>query len=322
MSKDNLVSLERVDIKYFGCYKTQLYHYIRHVGLPIDLLLYNVYESTDNILSHILHGKKPSWSYRTACLEEADLSLIGVRIENVSCSNYLDGLTVIQNEIDQGKVVSMHCDAFFLPHRPWDFEKNHLFHFILVTGYESFHTDIHRLYVMDDMYPGFSHYAYETSVFKDAFEHGRKELRLFHWDKQPPENLNTCIQGKFSEFFSSFSDTLKFYDIANQVIKDKVFLEDSSLIYYLEQSVHIISGSRYLFAHFLKKLDEPRYASVIAQLLACSGLLDKLKVMVLLIQNRKEQGKQDIDITDLCRKLFELEAGIQQQLRICSRITR
>lgn len=94
-------------------------------------------------------------------------NLVGKSGMNVEYSNRLDLHSFIGKEINRDRPVIAIVDCFYLPYRHDTYEKRHLYHPILLTGYDD--KNYHIIDQVNDESLTFDHRMVECSAFKKAY---------------------------------------------------------------------------------------------------------------------------------------------------------
>ncbi|MBJ6363744.1 hypothetical protein ACFOQM_21180 [Paenibacillus sp. GCM10012307] len=263
--------------QFYECRKIQLLMLLEEHRLPVELLFYNAYESTQLFYNHIFVQNENRWTFEGSSATRKDIGLFNVRLEDIEITSVEELDIVLPERLESGQFVYIWVNLDYMPH--WIFGKDYLeagaIHSVFL---KAMRTDGDKtLYLLEDNYPEFCDYV-DSNAIKNAIATGNQEwthqITLVHLEEWRPQRLPGELAIRFNNWRATLADDFHLYDHIGQLIEEepeqpKVFYEK------LEHTLSLIAGSRYLFNRFLKLAGGP--AELITQLDACSQLAERIK---------------------------------------------
>ncbi|WP_027084538.1 HAD-IIIC family phosphatase [Cohnella panacarvi] len=307
------MNLQRFDHKFLSCYKGQLISYLQSKGVPIELLLYNSFESTEEIVRQLFEVKiVMKWAYSTSYLiEEEEFSDIGLQMIYKEFSRFQDIEDEFLALIRWGKWLVVSVDHYYLPHST---EMNKRLkpdpndgHTVIVTGYDP---GTGQVTLLDDGHTNYITYRYPLDTLRHANNQlydEKKYLLYFDFIGKAPDKEK--LQRKYRQWIESFKDDAAFYgSLLSHIIDNQ---NNMAELRRFIDALHIISGSRAIFAKYLQFIGYD--SALIEQLQQCSSLADNLVRRIV-----KFTMSQDIEAEEFqseCERLKQLEKLIIVQLK-------
>ncbi|MFD0587209.1 HAD-IIIC family phosphatase [Paenibacillus sp. GCM10027627] len=312
------MNLVRFDHKFLSCYKGQLISYLQCKGVPIELLLFNSFESTEEIVRQLFEEKiVMKWAYSTSYLkEEEEFPDIGLQMIYKEFNSFEEMEDEILALIRWGKWLVVSVDHYYLPHST---EMNKRLkpdpndgHTVIVTGYDP---STGQVTLLDDGHTNYITYRYPLNTIRHAnnqLNDEKKYLLYFDFTAKAPDKDN--LKQKYRQWIESFKDDLAFYDsLGDHIIANK---NNMAELRRFIDALHIISGSRTIFSKYLQFIEYD--TAIIDQLQMCSQMADNLVRHIV-----KFTMSQDIETEQFQIEsdgLKQLEKGIIAQLKADSEL--
>ncbi|OAB27088.1 hypothetical protein PMSD_24250 [Paenibacillus macquariensis subsp. defensor] len=297
---------------FYECRKIQLILLLREQNLPIELLFYNSYESTQLFYDHLFVHNKSRWDYDGYSMTPESLMLLNIPLKehHIETEEELDLL--LQEKLEEKQYVYIWANIDYLPN--WIFEKDYFIkgslHSVFlkdrqITGEET-------RYLLRDNYRDFCDYV-DSSIIQNTIFKGNPvwtrivtTVDLAEWDFH--ETLEV-FQHRFTTWRQGLVDDFQLYDHIHHLI-DQDPLDPQPFYEKLEHTLGLISGSRYLFSRFLEFVSISE--ELVRRLDKCSQIAERMKdaFAKAAIRGKINRGK----LSALCEKLKHLEIECFQLL--------
>ncbi|WP_211748240.1 hypothetical protein [Paenibacillus sp. Marseille-Q4541] len=299
---------------FYECRKIQLLLLLHEKKLPVELLFYNAYESTNLFYDHLFVQDQSRWSYDGYSITREDLELLNVHMEEliipILSEDELDLL--LKERLINNQFIYIWGNLDYLPH--WVYGRDYLvkgsLHSVLIKDYQM--NEDKTLYLLQDNFPEYCDYV-DSSIIKNAIFKGDPEwthlltfVRLSGIDEQ---TIIESITNKFTVWRQNLVDDFQFYDHIQYLIEQEP--NDPHAFYErLEHALSLVSGSRYLFSRFLE------YTGVSEELVAsldrCGQIAKRMKdaFTKAAISGKINRSK----LSPLCTELKHLEMECFQTL--------
>jgi hypothetical protein len=275
-------ALPRFESKYFNCVRSQAFSYLKFRGLPMEVLLFNSYESTEKLFQQYVVEQRRKWEYGTECMDKAFLTLLGIEMWERWYDNFDDAEADILNILERGEIAIVASDLFYLPHRGSYYQNQHIDHFIILT--EALESDGTKKYrILDDNSSALGDYIcyeYDRELIATAFNSATKNVITFHYPKQFEGNSREIALTQFRQWLSQFRDDLKFYDWICETVKEAVqnLASKDAEFEQIINALTLVAGSRAIYAFFCQFVGMD--ASVVENLQECAKQADIVKNML------------------------------------------
>lgn len=262
---------------FYECRKIQLLLLFQEQNLPVELLFYNTYESTQLFYDHLFLQNQNRWTYDGCSITREDIKLLNIHMEEhyVQTEEELDLL--LQERLGKNQFVYIWVNLDYLPH--WVFGRNYLIegslHSVFLKNFRIIEDK--TLYLMQDNFPQYCDYV-DSSVIRNAIFKGDPEwtrlvtiVRLDPWDDR---EMQEALRQRFAAWHQNLVDDFHIYDHILQLIHQDP-ADPRSFYEKLEHALSLISGSRYLFSRFLEyvKVSE----ELVHRLDQCSQIAERMK---------------------------------------------
>ncbi len=240
--------------QFYECRKIQLLMLLEEHNLPVELLFYNAYESTQLFNDHMFVQNENRWTFEGSSATREDIGLFNIRLEEIRITSAEELDTLLPERLKSGQFVYIWVNLDYMPH--WIFGKDYLetgsLHSVFLKGVR---TDGDKtLYLLEDNYPEFCDYV-DSSVINNAIATGDRVwthlVTIVHLEGWHAQRLPVELGSRFHNWHAALTDDFRLYDHIEQLIELEP--EDPKTFYEkLEHTLSLITGSRYLFSRFLK----------------------------------------------------------------------
>ncbi|AJS60887.1 hypothetical protein [Paenibacillus sp. IHBB 10380] len=262
---------------FYECRKTQLILLFHEQNIPVELLFYNSYESTQLFYDHLFVQNKDRWAYDGYSITREDIMLLNIHMEEhyIETKEELDLL--LQERLGENQFVYIWANLDYLPH--WIFGKDYLIegslHSVLLKDCQI--TEDKTLYLLQDNYPKYCDYV-DSSCIKNAIFMGDREwtriVTTVHLDPWNFQEMQKALQQKFAAWRQSLVDDFRIYDHIHHMIYQEP-ADPRAFYKKLEHTLSLISGSRYLFSRFLEFVNASE--EMVRRLDECSQIAERMK---------------------------------------------
>lgn len=303
--------IKRYEFHYFNCFKSIIVSYLSLKRVPIELIFYNAFESSDDLLTQIIIDNKRWSTYNSKCINTEQLQLLGYKINTIKCTDFNDAELHIKSILSSQKAdfVILPGDNYYVPHLP-NYRKNHAIgHTFMLYGIDS---NKNEYSIIDEQRVNKNYflYHYPRDIIRDIFDNVNIDGKYIGFiEKTDDLNLDRVlfqIEKLFSLSISDFYDSQSLY--ANlEVPADPDMLEKYVIIFALLQ------GSRQLFKRFLMNFSVPE--ELISSVDMSSQLSQKIKNLFILKKTTQREGINK-QIVDSINKIKENESKLFDQLNV------
>ncbi len=245
--------IPRYDEDFFNCYMGHVISYLKHLDLPVELLFFKCLESTERIYEYFLVQGGDRWHFPTHFL---DLNRLGARIIARHVPTFEEAKPEIQHLIDQGKVVFILCDGYYIPHRVESYHNYYQDHNFMLTGYRTNESGT-QWFVEDHARPDFYDY-YDESLIRDSYNLAHyphaHQFGYFEFDLDQARNPDKRAIGQsFAEYVSTYTDDLSMLDrlLQDCTIHQADITQLPGGLQGTERALLYIASSRELFRRFV-----------------------------------------------------------------------
>ncbi|OAB44894.1 hypothetical protein [Paenibacillus antarcticus] len=297
---------------FYECRKTQLILLLHEQNLPVELLFYNSYESTQLFYNHLFVHNKSRWDYDGYSMTPESIMLLNIPLKEhyIDTEDELDLL--LQENLKQKQFVYIWANLDYLPNWIYgkDYYINGSLHSVFLKDRQV--TDDTTLYLLQDNYQDYCDYV-DSSIIKNAIFKGNLEwtrivttVDLTGWDFKESQE---AFEHRFMTWRQGLVDDFHLYDHI-QIMIDQEPTDPHAFYEKLEHTLGLISGSRYLFSRFLEFINVSE--DMVRRLDECSEIAERMKnaFAKAAIRGKVNQEK----LSALCDKLKQLEIACFQIL--------
>jgi hypothetical protein len=266
----DIVKIDKFD-QYLNCRKNQIFSYLAAKNLPVDLLLYNAYENTDDVYQNVFVKRIHRYLYLEKTLPEEDLNLLGVSSFTYSTSSFEIVDELLPRLIDTHKVVFLYGAAWYLDYKQNTYHKIEIVHSIPAIGYKE--KPEGRTYVIfDDVFDGvqrgqeFMHYDISHPVMKEYIENqgteggvnvlAKDRMTIFDFTTLKEKEAREAFQAKYANWRENFHDDFELYSRIPDLLQDQSVIQSfpneeafHEIVFHL---LSTIVGSRTHFMRFIQ----------------------------------------------------------------------
>ncbi|GEM_PF-2869947 len=240
-------AIERHNQPYFNCLYSEIYSYMKHLEVPIDLLLYRCLEEPQHLYEQLVVNGKTRWGYEFDVLTEDDFRCIGVK-PHILHGTFTDLKATIRRVLAAGELVFLSVDSFYFPHRI-EYNDRHESHWVMLTDYDE-RTDAYT--IMDEVHTYYDLFEYEEEAIATAYSHDSR--MIIHFTRIPAdyERLRTNYLAFYKHYSADHGQL--FHTL---IPKLKGHLEGSSEHAYIEgicRAYSLLSGSALMMQKFVTLL--------------------------------------------------------------------
>jgi hypothetical protein len=266
-----IVKIDKFD-QYLNCRKNQIFSYLAARNLPVDLLLYNAYENTDDVYQNIFEKRIHRYLYLEKTLPEEDLNLLGISTLVYPTANFEVIDELLPRLIDQFKVVYLYGAAWYLDYKQNTYHKLEIVHSIPAIDY--IEKPEGRTYVIfDDTFDGvqrgqeFTHYNISHSGMKEYIENqttdggianilAKDRMVMFDFTTLKEKQAKEAFQAKYASWLENFNDDFALYSKIPDLLQDENIIQSFPDAEAFHETVfHLLStlvGSRNHFLRFIQ----------------------------------------------------------------------
>ncbi|GAB6991929.1 hypothetical protein [Paenibacillus pini] len=296
----------------YDCRKIQLLLLFQEKNIPIELLFYNAYESTQSIYDHLFIQDKNRWSYDSHSMNDEDIKLFNIQMEEQCIHNEEELDYLLQDLLNKNQYIYLWVNLDYMPH--WVLGKHYLvegaLHSVFLKQLQINGDQIS--YLLQDNYPPFCDYV-DQSFIKDGIFKGDPQythlvsvVSVANWNDQL---VQASLEERFTIWRKGLVDHFQFYDHILQFIEE-IPANPPSFYERLEHALTLVTGSRYVFARFLEYVGASE--ELVRCLDQCSQIAERMKnaFAKAVISGKINQSK----LSPLCMELKRLEMECFQTL--------
>ncbi|EFM11602.1 hypothetical protein PaecuDRAFT_1208 [Paenibacillus curdlanolyticus YK9] len=266
----DIVKIDKFD-QYLNCRKNQIFSYLAAKNLPVDLLLYNAYENSDDVYQNVFEKRIHRYLYLEKTLPEADLNLLGVSTFMYPTSSFDIVDELLPRLIDSHQVVFLYGAAWYLDYKQNTYQKVEIVHSIPAFAYEE--KPEGRTYkIFDDVFDGvqrgqeFMHYDISHKVMKEYIENqgteggvnvlAKDRMTIFDFSTLREKEAKEAFQAKYANWLENFNDDFAVYTKIPGLLQDESIIQSFADAEAFHEIVfHLLStlvGSRNHFLRFIQ----------------------------------------------------------------------
>lgn len=306
--------LPRYESKYFNCVRSQAFSYLRFRGLPMEVLLFNSYESTEKLFRQFVLEQRKKWEFQTDSMSKQFFPLLGIEMWEQWYDNFDEAEADILEILARGEIVIVASDLFYLPHRGSYYQNQHINHFVILI--EAVQTDGGQIYrILDDNSSAlgdYVRYEYDRELIAEAFNSATKNVIAFQYPKQPVPNSREIAWTQFTNWLTEFRDDLQFYDWICDTMKEasQNLAAKEMEIEHTVNALTTVAGSRAVFSDFCQFIElEPsisenlqesaKQAEIIKNMLVRGRITKKLDADLLISRVQQLKERESVSIARL-----------------------
>ncbi|RCX17341.1 hypothetical protein DFP94_10965 [Fontibacillus phaseoli] len=244
--------LPRYETKLFNCRASKIVSYLKFANLPVELLFYNSFESTENIFKQCVGEAKPRWCYHTECMSYDDLKLLGVSVEYKRFRSFDNAVSEMIACIDRGELVSFNSKMMFLAHRNSVQDE---YHYIYFSGHNLKEAKPYFTFLDDNesCLGDYKPYKLDVETFRKAFIISKKALGFFKFFPYDPQQLLAETTRRYHNWLLHFEDPCTFYDqVTSMLTAPPENMDFVSISERFIDAFTVIAGSRFIFSVYLQ----------------------------------------------------------------------
>jgi hypothetical protein len=295
------------DRRFLNCFQRHAMVFLAKLGVPVDLLFYNAFPTSDAVLEQMVMENKPKYAFTSPFFCDTDLALLGISVRTTKAERLDDLLPHIEQQIDTLGFALLVGDVFCFSHCV-EYQTSHAQHVVVLRKR---HADGSWDIVDDNpasvLYEYHHPHAAVAAFFASDGFHG-----MFSIDVATSPVLDPAAE--FSQrYFAGMAtreDTGRFYRQVGQLI-DNPFSAPVVKYRALHDAFTLLSGSRACLARYLKLISAPDHViGKIAQYSEAAGVLKGLVVKA----NLTGRLNKD-DLIARCAALEDIEREFAAALR-------
>lgn len=291
-------------VKYFfNCKLSMAISYYKSKNLPVDIVFYNCYMSSDNIFRQAIAENKRIWQCDFP-LKLSGLSFFGFQ-ETVKTFDDFDELQNYLYKLSQeGKGAFIAADNYYLKHRNTNTHSLHTIAILDVTSQEG-----KKIYVIQDFDPNY-YGEIDSGQLKAMIDNetlDRKQVSTFDFNYEVFKMNYLALAEKFNVWVENYYDNFSFYE---HFINSLTEIEtNNNILDCYDQAFSLLSGSRLVFNKFLNEI---KYSGRLNdELLLASQLASNIKMMLLKLKvtgktNIKTLEEKGLLLRNIEKNCFEL----------------
>lgn len=292
----------RIDSKFLSCRKALAASYFHRYGVPVEWLFYNSFIPTREVYRQFFHNCLPKkWFFPIPTLESMEeLDWMGLEVSFRSFARLADALEEPGSASNPHYAVMLPVDAYYLPH--W-FETEapdpNSGHALILLHYDCLEN---KVKLMDDSQTDNTHYGcYEYDISQvsaayDSLNDDMKQIMYIRHTEQREVNSEAFLN-QYETWVSGLEDNMAFYKYMEaQLLRPEG--PDEEVLNRLCDALDVISGSRLLFAAFLKVIQyDDKTVSRVEQ---AAELSEQMKYALLLYASSADLGDRAVclELTD------------------------
>lgn len=297
------------DRKFMNCGQRQAIVLLEKKKVPVNLLFYNSFSSSDSILRQIIVEKKQKYAFASDFYSPKDLKTIGVWIETINADSFDRIVPTLDEHIRREGFALISGDVFYFPHCP-EYKARHTSHIAVLQGKDR---DDDWKVIDDNPASILCEYIYYFHTVRQFFENNvARKAKFIHTSAEATrEAAMREIERDFQAAMRNWRDSYLLYDEIDDVIRNPF---DSAEIKMrtLHDSFTLLSGSRSCFRKFLEEIGIEGAAVGKSQEFA--DIAFSLKSLAVKWQIT---GKMNIDgVMKYCKSLKQLDIEIRENLRM------
>lgn len=296
------------DRRFLNCAERHALVFLKERLPEVDCTLYRALVSSDDIFQQIIQEKRPKYNFTSGCMAEADLNALGIVTQTLRSDTFASLKT------DAAAVLQQHCFAllsgsvFYFAHCP-EFRKKHLHHLVVLHGMDA--QEQHYRVVDDNPASVLCEYSYAASDVAAFYDNnGDRLLRYFRLDDYAKSVANDYFADAFRAYIDQFQDSQQLFGSVGDYLAMPFEATDNKL-QLLHDSFSLLSGSRSLFAHYLRTQAGQETAVELAQQLSHQAFVLKS----LMVKARITKRMDVADIESRVQRLQGHETQLLDELR-------
>ncbi|MFD0589172.1 discoidin domain-containing protein [Paenibacillus sp. GCM10027627] len=287
------------NLKMFDCGKAIQFNYFKQLGLPVEALLFNAYQSIDDIFKQTIVDKKQCWEFVCETLD--DLRLLEMVEKTDAFPDFESGFSFVQSSLSRNKPVFFSISKRYLPHYAQFSQEGA--HFIQLNRYDEITNEFE---LSDDLHENMK---YDYSIISNSYNHSdieNKYMITYETDMAAASQAVEKTNGYhhlYKWWMANLTDNTEGY----AYLLDKV--QDPSLsaeeIIPIEQFMDVVASSRYLTSVYLQSFQIDGDEASVGMLLRISKLAEVIKNKLV---KARIVGSLSGDITSLFNEMLQLES--------------
>lgn len=262
------------DRRFLNCFQRHAMVFLEKHGVPVDLLFYNAFPTSDAVLEQMVRENKPKYAFTSPFFCDDDLALLGLTVRTAKAQQFDELLPQIEQQIDTLGFALLVGDVFCFPHCV-EYQTSHAQHVVVLRrrhadGSWDLVDDNPASVLYEYRHP---HDAVAAFFANDGF-HG-----MFCIDVTAPPSPDPAaeIRQRFVAGLNSREDSGRFYREIGALL-DNPFSAPAVRNRALHDAFTLLSGSRACLARYLTLSDTPKH--VVDEVARYSEAANVLKGMI------------------------------------------
>ncbi|WP_018887696.1 BtrH N-terminal domain-containing protein [Paenibacillus massiliensis] len=244
---------------YLACHQTLLMYYFKSrikIKQPIDAVYCTALESISRIYDGSIVKRQSRFHYTNEMLL-GELPRLGIHVKLLQGTSYTHLRQPILELLEQGKEVFLFVDEYYLPYS-LQFQKEHLHHSHMLTGYE-YHADESLIFhVIDNVGAHIKEQTCPESILQCAFEALQQDsISYFEWEESEGVSWERAyFMDRLQQALISYEDNYElFYGLTEMTEASwaEMLHSEQDLACY-GHAFGLLAGSRFCFLLALRAL--------------------------------------------------------------------